>query len=304
MEAMNIFLSYKRSEVFTDGNSSYDFLGGSICVDYKHGWRDTVIPAGKHFKPGYPPLSEWTADWLVTLVAAKTAGNSFSVVELGAGYGQWMVTAIRAFKSLRPDGTVRGLALEADDIHFNWLKEHVSRNLEEYVGVKTELVHAAAGKDGEVNFPVLDDPAKDYGASYTSGGSQRVVSAPSMSLATVLNRFDSPVIDLLHVDIQGAEEDLLLKNDVAEPLSRVKFIMVGTHRSEELHNSIANKLRFLGFKILLEWPRNSLLSTGAGEIKTTDGVVIAMNETVGADGIEGYFEKYVPGVAQHQVVAN
>lgn len=294
MEVMNIFLSYKRSEVFTDGNSSYDFLGGSICVDYKHGWRETVIPAGKRFKPGYPPLSEWTADWLVTLVAAKMAGNSFSVVELGAGYGQWMVTAIRAFKSLCPDGTVRGLALEADGIHFNWLKEHVRRNLEEYTGVKTELIHAAAGKDGEVSFPVLDDPAKDYGASYTSSDSQKVVSAPSMSLATVLNRFDSPIIDLLHVDIQGAEEDLLLTDDVAEPLGRVKFIMVGTHRSEELHNSITNKFRSLGFKILLEWPRNSLLSTEAGEIKTNDGVLIAVNSKVNDDGIEAYFSRFVP----------
>ncbi len=290
---MDIFLSYARTEVVADGRSSYDFLGGSISVAYKHGWHETVIPAGKRIAPTYPTPSEWTADWLVTLVAAKMAGESFSVVELGAGYGQWMVTAIRAFKSLRENGIAHGLAIEADIVHFEWLKQHTDRNLGHFSHVTTDLIYAAAGRDGEVEFPILDDPAKDYGASYIATVGRKFSRVPSMSLATAMKRLDSKVLDLLHIDIQGAEEDLLLNNEVAEPLARVKFILIGTHISSELHDRIKSKIMSLGFTVILEWPRNSLVMTSVGQIKTTDGVLAAFNSTrVDGAAIEAYFKKY------------
>ena len=59
------------------------------------------------------------------------------MVELGAGYGRWIVNAaaaVRAYRDLPSSLT----AVEAEPTHFRWLELHCSDN-----GVTATLVHAA-----------------------------------------------------------------------------------------------------------------------------------------------------------------
>lgn len=271
-----IFGEFARMESVSDGVSVYDFLGGAITAAYKKGWGKNVVPAGKVVKPGYPAPSEWTIDWIACLLAARFAGNRFSVVELGAGYGQWMVVAIMAYKARKPDCPVHGMAVEAERAHYEWLQCHVEKNLAKYDKVRTDLLFAAAGYDGTVRFPVVHEPDATYGAGYgsrTSGEASYEVEC--LSMEAIDSRFGEESIDLLHVDIQGAEEDLIVSPGFEEALKKTRFVLFGTHKSDELHGKVRKSVESAGLKVLLEWPRNSLVKTPFGEIRTNDGAVLA-----------------------------
>jgi FkbM family methyltransferase len=273
-----IYETFQRKESTSDGISVYDFLGGKIDARFKHDWERNLVPEGSKITPGYPALSEWTADWVASLLAAKTAGSHFNIVELGAGYGQWMVTGLLAFNAIRPAGTGFGIAVEADLSHYEWLKQNVESNLGGLPNLVTELVHGAAGLDGSVTFPVVEDPSKDYGASYSLAGSyEKTIEVPSFSLDSLCKKLPKGKIDMLHVDIQGAEVDLIESDNFQERLADTRVVLFGTHRSTELHNSVRNKLQEAGLVIKLEWPRNGTVNTDFGVVKTNDGALLAMD---------------------------
>ncbi len=284
-----IFDLFERVECCSDGRSIFDFLGGGIDASYKHDWEKNTLKEGVKFRPSYPPLSEWSVDWIASLIAAKIAGDSFTVVELGAGYGQWMVSAIMAFKSLNPEGQAYGLALEADNIHFDWLGKHVKKNLGPLQGIHTDLLYAAAGVDGIVEFPVLTNPSKEYGASYSVVNSEsQMVEVDCFSLPSIYRKLPDNSVDLLHIDIQGAEVDLIKDPAFAETISRTRFIMFGTHRTDDLHRAVRESLENNGFSIKIDWPRNSKIETFFGTVKTNDGALFAVNKSV---PFEEEFEK-------------
>ena len=274
-----IFNEFPRKESISDGRSVYDFLGGAIDASYKRGWEKNVLPAGTKVKPGYPTPSEWTVDWIACLLAAKLAGDRFTVIELGAGYGQWMVTAIMAYKALYPDRPAHGMALEADATHYLWLEQHVARNIAGYRDVTTDLLHAAAGFDGVASFPVLAEPDRDYGAAYQpnqKGANMQEV--PCLSMDSINRRFVEQNIDILHVDIQGAEKDLIVSPGFDALIRNTSFVLFGTHRSDTLHDCVKNALEAAGMKVLIEWPRNSLVKTAFGDIHTNDGAILSINK--------------------------
>lgn len=273
-----IFAEFKRKDSVSDGRSVYDFLGGAIDSSYKRGWDKNVLPGGTVVTPGYPAPSEWTVDWFACLLAARLAGDRFTVIELGAGYGQWMVTSIMAYKALHPDRPCHGMALEAEATHYEWLQQHVKKNLGDYKDVRTDLLQAAAGYDGVAQFPIISEPDRDYGAAYQAAeGASQMTKVDCLSMKTVDERFAEPTIDVLHVDIQGAEADLIANSGFKECLSKTRFALFGTHRSDELHERIRVAVEDSGLKVLIQWPRNRLVKTNFGEIKTNDGAIFAVS---------------------------
>jgi FkbM family methyltransferase len=276
-----IFHEYQRQEIVSDGRSVYDFLGGAIDADYKRDWGKNTLPLGARLRPGYPPPSEWIIDWIACLLAARLAGKKFNVIELGAGYGQWMVTSIMAFKLLHPDSPAHGMALEAEGTHYEWLLSHTNKNLGRYSDVQTDLLHAAAGYDGTAQFPVVQDPDRNYGAGYSSLANETATQdVECLSMQAIYSRFGEPVIDLLHVDIQGAEADLISNPGFVETLCETRFVLFGTHRSDCLHSKVKCAVEKAGLEVFIEWPRNSLVETIFGPIKTNDGAILALRPEI------------------------
>ena len=273
-----IFHKFNRVESITDGVSSIDFLGMKIDCRYKHGWKP--LDSGNKIMPNYPSASEWTVDWIACLLAAYLANDKFRVIELGAGYAQWSVTAALAFKQLCTVGDISITALEADQEHFEWMQEHVTTNTLQLTQLKNSLLHAAAGEDGEVSFPILDDPSKVYGASYVETNqknSHRYNRVISMSLKSVFELDEqNDCVDLLHIDIQGAEKELL-ENHTWTKQPIVKLILLGTHQSDDLHISSRQHLENAGFDVILDWARNSTIKFNGENINTNDGALLACN---------------------------
>ncbi len=70
-----------------------DFLGTKIRFEF---WHKPAL------YPGYPALTEEYFEWIALLESVAEMRDSFTMVELGAGYGLWSVRAALAIERLCP----------------------------------------------------------------------------------------------------------------------------------------------------------------------------------------------------------
>ena len=76
---------------------------------------------------GNPPVDEEYFEWIDILESVSLARDSYTMMELGAGYGRW---AVRAASALRQRGIRQChlVAVEAEPVHFGWLQQHFADN--------------------------------------------------------------------------------------------------------------------------------------------------------------------------------
>jgi FkbM family methyltransferase len=228
---VNAFAPFKKPEPI-DG-SCRDFLGNMTSVQYfpqeLHNLSrraDNSIP-----RPSAPHL-HGTAEWVGTLRSIIEAGDRFTAVELGAGWGPWLVVSAAAAR-VRGIADVRLVGVEASAEHFGFMRHNFEAN-----GLdpnKSELHRAIiAPTDGWAEFPKLHVASEDYGANAVFDFSEKDRAAlrgelervQAISLTSLLSKHDR--VDLIHIDIQGHEEDVLRS---ALPLlnERVRRMVVSTH---------------------------------------------------------------------------
>jgi FkbM family methyltransferase len=198
-------------------NSHLTNLGGLV--------EGEPVPANFHAE---------AVEWIGTLRAVEEAGSEFSVAEIGAGWGPWLVASGSAARRMGKSVYLTGV--EADPGHFESMHAHLKNNgLDDVEGAF--FLGAIGPVDGFAFFPRIDS-ALDWGAAAVfqvdgqppstdyRGHELTYDKVPAYSLPTVLlgrERFD-----LLHVDIQGAERDLI-PAALAVLKKKVRWIVIGTH---------------------------------------------------------------------------
>lgn len=190
-------------------------LAGTTCADLP-------IPSD-----GYRSEAE---EYVGLAIALAGAQETFTLVEVGAGWAPWAVMGAVCAK--RVGKRARSVAVEADSTKADWAAQHARDN-----GLTDEdfrLIRAAAWHSaGTLRFPVLD--ADDMGGAVTlesevtmdyRGAHFAHVDVPAVSLLSLI---DDPIpTDLLHIDLQGMELEVLLPTlDAIE--QHVRFLAVGTH---------------------------------------------------------------------------
>jgi FkbM family methyltransferase len=216
------------------------------------------------------------------------AGDTFTMLELGAGYGRW--SARGALAARRLGKAIRlGLA-EAEPRHQAWLKRHLALN-----GV-TEAEYrlfgqAVGGAVGEVAFTIgrSDAQAEDnwfgqsimpldfrrsppvgdyYGLPVYEQFGWRAIVAPQVPLSEVLKDYD--FVDLADFDLQGAEGEAIA--EAAELLTRkVRRLHIGTH-SEQIEQQLRDLLPRHGWVCLRDYSLHKTHDTPFGRCEFVDGV--------------------------------
>jgi len=179
-------------------------------------------------------------EWIGLLKAVVSARNGrFAAMELGAGWGPWLVAGARAAQ-LRGIQDLRLLGVEADPGRFALMGQHFVDN-----GLDPEahsLICAAVGVEkGHARWPRIADPANAGGArpvreangkldrgdeAYMQGAMEDCIDVDIVPLRDLLSH--EPVWDLVHIDVQGWEAKLCA--GCVEPLNtRVRWLVVGTH---------------------------------------------------------------------------
>lgn len=204
-----------------------DFLGVRTRLSFQpggHDWLDgRLLPVPTSGVIQYHDAQEWGGT-LRAAIDARPTGR-FVVYELGAGWGPWVGAAARLAQRLGLEPSL--VAVEADAGHLGFIRTLFEDN--ELPLESCRLIQAAVGAaDGTAWFPILADPASHYGlaASFDGAGGPGMAEVPSLSLATLLR--DETRVDLIHCDIQGAEDETMAAAiDVLT--AKVRRIVIGTH---------------------------------------------------------------------------
>lgn len=212
-------------------------------------------------------------DWLEMLRAVDAAKDTFTMIELGAGYGYWLSQGAAAARQ-------RGLklrltALEAEPSHHAMLLRHLAGNgiLESEHDLRFAAVAAQTGEawfeTGEAlswwGQSVIDDPDAYVGQS------KNLRRVPAYSLTSILEPLDH--VDLLHMDVQGVELEVLTAA-FAEVERCVSRIIIGTHGHD-----IEDGLRalFRGWTPVYDFKFEATNATEYGDCLFGDGLQVWRN---------------------------
>ncbi len=265
-----------------------DFLGIKTRVSYLGvpEWRDSEDCSA----PSLPRFDDQYLEWIDLLEAISEARNDFTMMELGAGYGRWLV---RATSIARSFGNIpcKLVGVEAEPTHFEWMCQHFSDN-----GLSPAdhlLIRGAVStKDGTARF-LVGNPGEWYGQrmakledqwerikrplkQITSKPASKARSLPryrlekvrTVSLNTLLASLQK--VDLIDLDVQGSELEVLAVAalTINEKVGRVH---TGTHnrRVEAGLRSFFSRLEWIS---VFDFPGQSEHETPWGPIEFQDGV--------------------------------
>ncbi len=183
-----------------------------------------------------PEPNNWHADvaeFAAALRAVELSKGSFTVVELGCGWGCWLnntgVAARRVGKS------VFLIGIEGDEGHLEFARKSLPEN--GFSESEYALYHGiAAAYNGVALFPKQDvagekwglepilNPTEEQVKQAEEDGSCQIL--PAIDLRTIVDKHGN--LDLLHIDIQGGET-ALLEACIETCNEHVRFVLVGTH---------------------------------------------------------------------------
>ncbi len=250
-----------------------NFLG--VLID------PVVMPAVLEGRQGQvepaPIPANWHADiaeFAAALRAIDLAKNSFTMAELGCGWGCWMnntgVAARRAGLDVRLTG------VEGDAGHLEFARMTCETN-----GLRSDqvrLIHGvAAASAGVALFPKQQQSGIEWGLepifNATAEERARAIEVGAcdelrmVPLAEIVG--EQSHLDLLHIDIQGGEADFV-HNSIEVLNGRVAYLLIGTH-SREIEGQLFQDLLHAGWVLEIERPAILLLH-GVRPVVTVDGV--------------------------------
>ena len=280
-------------------NCDRDFLGTIISSEFNAGLNPSsaFTPFPRMVENVPVPIHEETFEWIDLLESVVEARGTYTMIELGAGFGRWSVRAAFAVKQYNPKLRCKLVAVEPEPTVYGWMKKHFQTN-----GVsrwRHKLIHAAITEQpGKVHFYIggprgglYDLPpdawygqflTKDHDLKseaspdgfyrgfqvYLHQSGWRSILVPGISLRTILKPLR--LVDLLDVDIEGQE---LVALAAAAPQldARVKRLHIGTH-SVEIEAGLRELLTNHGWRCLADYSLFSTSETPWGAISFENGV--------------------------------
>lgn len=247
--------------------------------------------------PSYPPFDNEYFEWIDVLEAVEEATDTFVMIDLGAGYGRW---SVRAALALRQRGACQFTcaAVEAEPDHFRWLCHHLHDNdlhpsdheliwgaVTAQPGLVPFWIGNASGWYGQAvaEHPVNPPPGirarrrlrarSALGMPPVSATDEAVVWVPSITLREVLAAY--PRVDLIDMDIQGAELDVVT-SAIDLLTQRVRRVSIGTH-SASIEEGLRQLFQSEGWQNRNDYQCHSTAVTPYGEIHFGDGVQTWVN---------------------------
>jgi hypothetical protein len=277
--AIEIINKYAISNITPSPDHVTNFLGVKVRPEF----FPSILSSSFGVVEPVPIPANWHADiaeWASCLRSIDLSADRFVMLELGCGWGCWMnncgVTAKHAGKQIKLYG------VEADTGHIIYAKNAFNDNgitEQEFV-----LSQGIAGKSASiVLFPSIESGIDWSGTAIFNPSQQQQEAADSGKYARlpVINIGDlikkECRLDFMHVDIQGAELDLL--SEIFDLLCiKVRYIFIGTH-SKQIEGGLIDLFTSNGiWKLEVERPAIFQIIDGSPKV-TVDGVQAWRNST-------------------------
>ena len=190
-------------------------------------WDQVQFLVGTVIPPPIPnDFHAEAIEWIGLLKSVDSNRGKFVAMELGAGWGPWVVAgAVAARNAGIRDISL--LAVEGDPGHFAFLRQHFLDN-----GLHPDqhlLFQAAVGvQPGRARWPRVD-PRNSYGTRPITGVAAALSETLDVEVLGIANLLATQKRwDLVHVDVQGGEvpiceAGLALLNELAH------WLIIGTH---------------------------------------------------------------------------
>lgn len=230
---------------------------------------------------GKPIPSNWHTDIAETgavLRAVDLANDTFTMIELGCGWGTWLNIAGKVAKdrSLK----VRLYGVEGDAGHVQFAEQaRVDNGFQP--NEFTIINGVASALPGFALFPQQDRPGVTWGEEPIFNADQKQATAaaangfraiPQIQLAQIAGY--GVRIDLLHMDIQGGEWELVCYS-LDYLAANVAMMFIGTH-SRVIEGRLIDCLSTRGWRLEVERP--AILNLRSGGINTAvDGCQLWRN---------------------------
>jgi hypothetical protein len=226
--------------------SHYEVLDGTVCGGLP------IPDDGIHAE---------TIEYIGTFMSIEDAGSSYSMFELGAGWGPWMsISGLAALK--KGINNINLIGVEGESHKIDFIKKHLTENglrptndnlKNTFNGVTTTIYNGVINSMGQsCEFP--DASYDDYGSSLVDGTSGRdvynLITVPGYSFENISREYT--IIDFVHMDLQGYELEFI-ESCIDLFCRKVKYIFIGTH-SREIESLLINFLYKRKFKLLREQP--------------------------------------------------
>jgi FkbM family methyltransferase len=221
--------------------------------------------------PHYPAIDEEFFEWIDLYQAVDSASGSFCMVEVGAGYGRWLVAAACAIRRFRPM-PVKLVGIEAEGAHFRMMEQHFRDN--GFDPGEHSLIEAACNGDGRDVFFAVGAAVEWYGQSIVGEEftMQQFPEARSVrTRAVTLQDVLAPLahVDLLDMDVQGSEAEIVEAAIV--PMSeKVRRAHIGTH-GHDLEERLRLQFRRAGWRCANDFPCQTMIETHYGMVNFGDG---------------------------------
>lgn len=257
-----------------------DFLGVRTRATYSPGFASysgrvlgVPVPGDFHAE---------TAEWLGLLKSVRSASRCYRAMELGAGWGPWLIAGATAARRLGISD-LKLYGVEADTGRATFLEQHFADN--GYDIAQHSLFRGAVGTtSGLVHWPVSDDSAADYGTrpvgkdtkDYRGREVQRVIDVTVFGINDLLHQEEH--WNLLHVDVQGSEVEVC-EAGLDEITARVAWVTIGTH-SRLLEGQLHKLFRQAGWMLEHDKPAQFVFSSAANTLEsmtTIDGTQVWRN---------------------------
>ncbi|MDL9999596.1 class I SAM-dependent methyltransferase [Variovorax sp. J22P240] len=219
-----------------------------------------LATSGNQLEP-VPLPANWHADiaeWAAVLQSVENAPrDSFTMIELGCGWGCWMNNAGVAAR--RTGRKVHVVGVEGDAGHIQFAQEALMRN-----GFRSDEFTIyrgiAAAACGTALFPRQEHAGHSWGLEPVFGATQAEQDEaaafgshdilPMIALADAIGEHSR--VDLVHIDIQGGEADLV-EQCMSLIDQKVAYLVIGTH-SKKIEARLFDLLGEAGWRIEMERP--------------------------------------------------
>ena len=226
-DAIEVLNRHARRDIVPESQFLKNFLGARIRPSY----MPDILMGREGLVEPVPLPANWHADiaeWAAALRSVDLSGKRFLVVELGCGWGTWIVNTGLAAKVLGKD--VHLIGIEGDERHVEFANDACAIN--NFQKDEFEIIRGIASADaGQGLFPKSSNGEANWGKSEIKAD-QQMFSAKSFDKLEKIRLIDvvppDRWVDLLHIDIQGSEYEFIA-NGMSYLKEKVRYILIGTH---------------------------------------------------------------------------
>jgi FkbM family methyltransferase len=274
----SVFRQFEPYEGWAESGFELGFYGVHIR-DWLFAGTSKGYTERRRIRVDHPSPDEEYFEWVALLTTIAHARDRFCMAELGAGWGRWITSA--AVLCRRKGIACSLIGVEAEPSRFDLMNMVLQDNCVD--PADHDLLRAAvAARDGEVLLAGDEDRRDVYSHQIIRSDQElewrnlpgfEVRSVPAYSLETICATHE--FIDLVDMDVQGAEYDILAASFAAVSW-KIGVLHIGTH-SKHIENSLKQLLSAMGWLGAFAYPCQSTVRTHFGRVTFVDGVQTWVN---------------------------